>query len=137
MSPDTPRQSPAEKLVLIVDDDESLLDLMEHVVRKEGFRTDRATDGKEAVSKALALKPDLILLDFLLPSMDGHAVIRALREAEGGEVPVIAITGQNLEPQRMEALLKEPAVKDFLQKPLRTAVLAQAVRKALGLAKAA
>ncbi|HVC09576.1 MAG TPA: response regulator [Elusimicrobiota bacterium] len=122
----------AEKLVLIVDDDESIIDLMEHVVRKEGFRTDRATDGKEALTKAQALKPDLILLDFLLPSMDGHAVVRALRESGHGGIPVIAVTGQHLDEARQDALRREPAVKDFLQKPLRTAVLAAAVRKVLG-----
>ncbi|HVA65948.1 MAG TPA: response regulator [Elusimicrobiota bacterium] len=122
----------AEKLVLIVDDDESIIDLMEHVVRKEGFRTDRAVDGQEALTKAQALKPDLILLDFLLPSMDGHAVVRALRESGHGGIPIIAVTGQHLDPERQAALRREPAVKDFLQKPLRTAVLAEAVRKVLG-----
>ncbi|MDE1976737.1 MAG: response regulator [Elusimicrobia bacterium] len=122
----------AQKLVLIVDDDESIVDLMEHVVRKEGFRTERATDGKEALSKAQALKPDLILLDFLLPGMDGHAVVRALRESGSGHIPVVAVTGQHLDQERQEALRREPAVKDFLQKPLRIASLVQAVRKALG-----
>jgi len=122
----------AEKLVLIVDDDESIIDLMEHVVRKEGFRTDRAVDGQEALTKAQALKPDLILLDFLLPSMDGHAVVRALRESGHGGIPIIAVTGQHLDPERQADLRREPAVKDFLQKPLRTAVLAEAVRKVLG-----
>ena len=62
---------PKEKLVLLVDDDESLLDLMEHVVQKEGFRTDRAMDGTEALRKAVALSPDLLVLDFMLPGM-GH-----------------------------------------------------------------
>ena len=122
----------AQKLVLIVDDDESIVDLIEHMVRKEGFRTERATDGKEALSKAQALKPDLILLDFLLPGMDGHAVVRALRESGNGGIPIVAVTGQHLAPDRREALRQEPAVKDFLEKPLRTAILVQAVHKALG-----
>ena len=47
-----PRAAPKEKLVLLVDDEESLLDLMEHVVKHEGFRTDRAEDGPEALRKA-------------------------------------------------------------------------------------
>ncbi len=62
----------ADKLILLVDDDESLLDLMDHVVKKAGFRTDRAIDGQEALAKVAALNPDVLVLDFMLPVLGGY-----------------------------------------------------------------
>ena len=62
----------AANLILLVDDDESLLDLMDHVVKKDGFRTERAMDGQEALAKVASLDPDAIVLDFMLPGMGGY-----------------------------------------------------------------
>ncbi|MHB2026182.1 MAG: response regulator [Elusimicrobiota bacterium] len=126
-----PASNPLKKLVLIVDDDESLLDLIDHVVRKEGFRTERANDGVEALKKALALSPDLILLDFLLPGMSGHDIIKALRDGGRGGIPIIAITGQQLSPAAVDAVRKEPSVREFLQKPIRTAELTRLILRIL------
>ena len=70
---------PAGKLVLIVDDDESILDLLEHVVKKEGFRVERAADGNEALRKAEALSPSAVILDFMLPGMGGFEVLKNLQ----------------------------------------------------------
>lgn len=122
-----PLTDPAEKLVLLVDDDESLLDLMEHVVKKEGFRTDRATDGNEALRKVEALNPDLILLDFMLPGMGGYEVLRELQAQGHGGVPVIVITGRQMDRKQIQMVRMESNVKDFMEKPLRPAVLGAAM----------
>src|SRR5271170_4358213 len=114
--------NPAEKLVLLVDDDESLLGLMEHVVRKEGFRTDSATDGKEALAKARALNPDLLLLDFMLPGMGGYEILRELQASGNGDIPIIVVTGRHMEPKNMEMVRTEPNVKEFMEKPVRPAI---------------
>ena len=122
---------PADKLVLVVDDDESLLDLMEHVVKKEGFRTDRAADGNEALRKAEALTPDLIVLDFMLPGMGGYEILRALQASGNGGIPVIVITGRQMDRKQVEMVRLEPNVKEFMEKPLRPAVMAAALHSAL------
>ncbi len=122
---------PAEKLVLLVDDDESLLDLIEHVVQKERFRTDRATDGAEALRKVQALTPDLIVLDFMLPGVGGYEVIRELQSTGAGNIPVIVITGRQVDRKTVELLRQETNVKEFMSKPLRPALLAAAIHTLL------
>lgn len=121
--PEPDLADPKEKLVLLVDDDESLLDIVEHVVQREGFRTDRAMDGPEALRKAEALIPDLILLDFMLPGKGGYEVVRDLQASGNGGIPVVIITGRQLDEKQIAMVRMESNVKDFLIKPLRPAVL--------------
>jgi DNA-binding response OmpR family regulator len=123
--------NPADKLVLLVDDDESLLDLMEHVVKKEGFRTDRAVDGNEALRKADALQPDLMILDFMLPGMGGYEVLRELQASGNGRIPVIVVTGRHMDRKNVEMVRLESNVKEFMEKPLRPAVLASTLHSVL------
>ncbi len=124
--------SPASKLILLVDDDESLLDLMDHVVKKEGFRTDRAMDGQEALRKVSALNPDLIVLDFMLPGMGGYEALRELQARGAGDIPIIVVTGRAMDGQSIDLVRQEPNVKEFLQKPVRPAILAMALHRILG-----
>ncbi len=129
---DAPIIHPGEKLVLLVDDDESLLDLMQHVVKKEGFRTDRATDGPEALRKAKALNPDALILDMMLPGLGGYEVVRELQAAGCGDIPVIIVTGRLMDPAGIELIRQEPNVKEFMEKPVRPVVLAVALHRILG-----
>ena len=122
---------PKEKLILLVDDDESLLDIVEHVVRREGFRTDRAVDGPEALRKAEALMPDLILLDFMLPGKGGYEVVRELQATGNGGIPVIVITGRQLDDKQIALVRLESNVKEFLIKPMRPAVLSALIHSLL------
>ncbi|MEI7480883.1 MAG: response regulator [Elusimicrobiota bacterium] len=61
--------NPADKLILIADDDESVRELIECVVKKEGFKVEKAGDGEEALQKARQVHPDLILLDLMMPKI--------------------------------------------------------------------
>jgi CheY-like chemotaxis protein len=123
---------PAGKLVLLVDDDESLLDLMDHVVKKEGFRTERAMDGQEALAKVEALEPDVIVLDFMLPGMGGYEALRELQSRGFGGIPIIVVTGRAMDAKSVEMVKQEQNVKDFLAKPVRPAVLTAALHRLLG-----
>lgn len=123
--------APGDKLILLVDDDESLLDLMEHVVKKEGFRTDRAVDGPEALRKAEALNPDLIVLDFMLPGMGGFEVVRQLQAAGFGSTPVIIVTGRQMDRQSIDLVRQESNVKEFMEKPVRPVALAGTLHRIL------
>jgi CheY-like chemotaxis protein len=121
-----PEPAPAdarEKLILLVDDDESLLDIVEHVVRREGFRTDRAVDGPQALHKAQTLLPDLILLDYMLPGKGGYEVLRELQSTGHGDIPIVIITGRSLDDKQIALVRQEPNVRDFLIKPMRPPVL--------------
>lgn len=127
-------QDPAVKLVLLVDDDESLLDLMDHVVKKDGFRTDRAMDGQEALAKVVALNPDAIVLDFMLPGMGGYEAIRELQARGFGHIPIVVVTGRAMDAKSVDMVREESNVKDFLQKPVRPAMLTSALHRILGTA---
>jgi DNA-binding response OmpR family regulator len=129
--PEETLADPKDKLVLLVDDDESLLDLMEHVVKKEGFRTDRAVDGVEALRKVEALKPDLLLLDFMLPGMGGYEVLRELQAQGNGGIPIIVITGRHMDRKNVSLVRIEPNVKEFMEKPLRPAFLSATIHNIL------
>ena len=128
-----PTGAPAGKLVLLVDDDESLLDLMDHVVKKAGFRTDRAMDGLEALAKVAALDPDVIVLDFMLPGMGGYEALRELQSRGFGHIPIIVVTGRAMDAKSIEMVRQEQNVKDFLQKPVRPAMLTVALQRVLGI----
>ena len=119
------------KLVLLVDDDESLLDLMDHVVKKDGFRTERAVDGVEALAKVAALDPDAIVLDFMLPGMGGYEALRELQSRGYGHIPIIVVTGRAMDAKSIEMVRQEQNVKDFLQKPVRPALLTAALHRML------
>ncbi|OGR91915.1 MAG: hypothetical protein A2V88_16920 [Elusimicrobia bacterium RBG_16_66_12] len=123
--------SPAEKLVLLVDDDVSLLDLMSHVVQNEGFRIDRAVDGAEALRKVEALGPDLLVLDMMLPGIGGYEVVRQMQALGHGAIPIMIVTGRQMDRQSIDLIRQEPNVAEFLEKPVRPANLASTIHRLL------
>lgn len=83
-----------KKKVLIIDDDENLVRVLADKLSLSGFEVESAGDGKEGLEKALSLKPRVILLDILMPVMDGWEVLRELRQDEWGKkAKVIMLTG--------------------------------------------
>lgn len=123
---------PASKLVMVVDDDSSMRDFMEFTVKKEGFRSETAADGREALRKIAAAPPDLILLDFMLPGVGGYEVLRELQATGHGDVPIIVVTGREMDNASVELVRQEGNVKDFLQKPVGPTKLAAAMHRVLG-----
>jgi DNA-binding response OmpR family regulator len=122
---------PKDKLVLLVDDDESILDLLEHVVKKEGFRVERAADGQEAVRKVEAVAPDAIVLDFMLPGMGGFEVLKELQMGDARNTPIVVITGRRIDRQTIDMVRQEPNVREYIEKPIKPAVLAAVLHKIL------
>ena len=123
--------SPGDKLVLMVDDDESMLDFVEHVIKKEGFRTDRATDGAEALRKAQALNPDMLLLDMMMPGLGGYEVLLELQAAGYGDIPIIIITGREMDARGLELIRHASNVKEVMAKPVRPVALAASIHRLL------
>ncbi len=119
-------------LVLIVDDVAQNLDLMQALLRKEPVETVRATNGREAIERFQADAPDLVLLDLMMPGMDGLTVLDRLRALEGGRhVPIVIVTGAGDRSDRLRAL--EAGADDFLEKPFDRAILLARVRGLLRL----
>lgn len=102
--------------ILIVEDDREIRDLLVHYLRKEGFQPAVAHDGEEGLSRARAEKPDLILLDILLPKMDGLELLRKIRaDREIARTPVAMLTAKGDETDRIIGL--ELGADDYIPKP--------------------
>ncbi|MBI2790162.1 MAG: response regulator [Elusimicrobia bacterium] len=110
------------KLVLIIDDDDGVRDLLTFMVNKEGFRSEVAVDGEEGVQKAERLKPDLILLDLMMPRYGGFEVLRQLQGSDLSRIPIVIITGRYTDRSTAEMIRQESNVVDFLEKPLKPSV---------------
>jgi DNA-binding response OmpR family regulator len=102
-----------ENRVLIVEDDRTVADVVERYLEHEGFAVDRAMDGQSAVELALAAPPDLMILDLMLPGLDGLEVFRLVRES--APVPVIMLTARGAEADRVAGL--ELGADDYVSKP--------------------
>jgi DNA-binding response OmpR family regulator len=109
--------------VLLVDDDPAILRLLEVNFRMEGFDVDTAGHGQEALALAAAARPDVAILDLMMPGMDGRQVYEALRaEPATASVPIVFLTARG----RDDALIAEGAI--VVQKPFDTVDLVQTVR---------
>jgi len=103
------------KKILIVEDEKSLLDVLVMKFSDEGFEVHQARDGVQGLETAVVKKPDLILLDIIMPRMDGITMLKKLREdLWGKEVPVILLT--NLGDSEKIAEVMEYGVYDYLVK---------------------
>ena len=114
--------------ILIVDDDPFNLDLLEQELTDKGYVIERANSGEEALKKVESFQPDLILLDYQMPDMNGLEVLKELR-SRGNDVPVVMITAYGTIERAVQAM-KEGAY-DFVPKPFDPDHLALVVQKAL------
>ena len=105
------------KLILAVDDEESILDLLKFNIEKEGFRFIQAQTGDEGLKKAIEEKPDLIILDVMLPKIDGLGVCRKLRQEEIN-TPIIMLSARGEEIDKILGL--EIGADDYMTKPFST-----------------
>lgn len=120
------------KKILIVDDEKAIVDILDFNVKKEGYETLRAYDGKEGLQLARDESPDLILLDVMLPHMDGFEVCRTLRD-EGNDVPIIMITAREEETDKVLGL--ELGADDYITKPFSVRELMARVKTNMRRAK--
>ena len=102
------------KRVLIVDDEKAIVDILEFNLQRDGYDTLKAYDGPEGLRMAREENPDLVLLDVMLPGMDGFEVCRTLR-AEGSDVPIVMITAREEETDKVFGL--ENGADDDVTKP--------------------
>lgn len=103
-----------DKKVLIVEDEQNIVDILAFNLQREGYETLEAMDGATGLELALANDPDLILLDLMLPKMDGFEVCRRIRQA-GRTTPVIMLTAREEETDKVLGL--ELGADDYITKP--------------------
>ncbi len=120
-------------LILIVEDEPHLADVLEAYARQEGFRSERAADGNAALTLYRAAKPDLVLLDIMLPGKNGLDVLRSIRQ--DGATPVILVTARAEESDHIVGL--ELGADDYVVKPFRPREVMARVRAVLRRASAA
>jgi DNA-binding response OmpR family regulator len=118
---------PMAETILIVDDEQHIIDLAKLYLEQEGYKTTSATDGKTALQKILHEKPSLVVLDLMLPQMDGWEVCRRVR-AES-DVPIIMLTARSDDIDRIVGL--ELGADDYLTKPFNPRELVARVRAIL------
>ncbi|HVY44772.1 MAG TPA: hybrid sensor histidine kinase/response regulator [Minicystis sp.] len=118
--------------LLLVDDEPANLDVMERMLRRLGHEIERAADGRAGLAAFAARRPDLVLLDMMMPDMDGLEVLEKLKAAPGGDaVPVVLVTAHHDREHRIAGL--EAGADDFIEKPLDSALLVARVRTLLRL----
>lgn len=122
---------PDAKLILIIDDDEGIRELMTFLVKKDGFRAETAVDGEDGFQKAERLKPDLIILDLMMPRYGGFEVLRQLQGSELKKTPIVVVTGRYTDRSTADMIRQESNVVDFLEKPLKPAVLGAVLARLL------
>ncbi len=118
------------KTVLVVDDEKDIIQLIRYNLEREGFKVEAASDGNEALKRAIEAKPDLILLDIMLPGKDGYDVIKALNQSEKtAGIPVIFLTAKSAEFD--EVLGLELGADDYVVKPISPRKLISRIRAVL------
>lgn len=127
-----PRDKAAEKKrIMIVDDDPDALALMERILTDEGFELVKVSNATEVGLKAAQLTPDLILLDYLMPEINGFEVSKALRTNDlTKSIPIMAVTCLTKE-QDIERIF-ECGADEYLPKPFRVDQLLEKVRELIG-----
>jgi two-component system phosphate regulon response regulator PhoB len=120
----------AKESILVVEDDEDIRHLVTMTFTNEGYRVTESGSGEEALKKAVVSPPDLILLDLMLPGLDGLEVCRLLkRESKTLEIPIVMLTAKGEESDIVAGL--ELGADDYITKPFSPRVLVARVRAVL------
>lgn len=122
----------AKKTILIVDDEKPIVDILVYNLQKEGYNTLEANDGEEAINVAFEQKPDLILLDIMLPKVDGLTVCKKIRNSFN--MPIIMISAKDEEIDKILGL--ELGADDYITKPFSVRELVARVKANLRKAEA-
>jgi phosphate regulon transcriptional regulator PhoB len=120
----------AKRAVLVIDDEKDLIELVSYNLRKEGFEIASAPDGESGLAEAKRELPDIVIVDLMLPGIDGLEVCRRLRsEKRTSHIPIIMLTAKSSESDRIVGL--ELGADDYVTKPFSPRELAARVKAVL------
>lgn len=118
---------PKVRKVLVVDDDPVLVRLVKELLKNQGFVVETAKDGIDAMVMVKKEKPDLIVLDIMMPELNGYDVLRALKFTdEYKDIPVLLLTARE---QELDKRIGEMMGIDYLQKPVQREALVEKIKK--------
>lgn len=124
----------SKEQILIVDDEEDIVELLEYNLTKEGYKVSSLTSGEKVLATAKGLLPDLILLDIMLPHLDGLEICKLLkRDSKTQHIPIIMLSAKGEEADIVSGL--ELGADDYVTKPFSPRILIARVRTALRRAK--
>ena len=119
-----------KKMILVVEDEETLLELESILLTVKGYEVEGVMDGQAALEAVAVMKPDLVLLDIMLPKIDGFEVCRRVKANEGTQhIPVIMLTGKK--DKEAFAMGEEAGADWFLTKPFKSAMLIESINRFL------
>ena len=116
-----------DRKILIVDDEKNIVEIIAFNLKKEGYQVIKAADGEEGVKMAMEENPDLILLDIMMPKMDGWEVCREIRK--NSKVPIIMLTAKASEADELKGF--ELGVDEYISKPFSPKILVARVEAVL------
>lgn len=106
----------AREKILIIEDDRDIVEMVEYNLKKEGYTTIAVLSGKDAMPRAKRERPDLVILDLMLPDIDGFEICKSLKSNEiTGQIPVIMLTAKSQEADKVTGL--ELGADDYMTKP--------------------
>ncbi len=121
-----------EKLVVCIEDEQEMIDLVQLILGRRGFTVEGANGGLEGLEKVRKRKPDLVLLDLMMPDMDGWEVYQRMKsDEELREIPVIVVTAKAQSIDKVLGL-HIAKVDDYITKPFGPQELLESVEKILG-----
>lgn len=120
------------KIILCIEDEREMIDLFKIILGRRGFRVSGALGGEEGLQRAEEIEPDLILLDLMMPGLDGWEVLQRMRASDRlQKIPVIIVTAKSQEIDRVLAL-HVAQVNDYVTKPFGPQDLVESVERVLG-----
>jgi DNA-binding response OmpR family regulator len=122
------RRPASAPTILVVDDEPNIVELARLYLRSEGYQVEAASDGREALEKIAALHPSLVVLDLMMPEVDGWEVTRRLRESDA-RTPIIMLTAKGDDADKIVGL--DMGADDYLAKPFNPRELVSRVRAVL------
>jgi DNA-binding response OmpR family regulator len=121
----------AEKKILIVDYDAASLEKLSKLLKSHKFHVIKATDGQSGYDKFGSEKPDLVVLEAMLPKMHGFDLTKRISQESQGRVPVVVVTGLYRGPQYRQEVLGSLGAAEFFEKPLDLEAFVVAIKRLL------
>lgn len=113
--------------ILLIDDEEDVLEFLDYILKKEGFKVELAKNGKEGLKKAAIFEPNLILLDRMMPEMDGIETCKELRRQEKfDKTKIVFLSARGEEDMQIEGL--DTGADDYISKPIKSKLLVSKIK---------
>ena len=117
--------------IMIVDDHKDIVETLKMVMEKEGYETEVAYNGEELLAEVEIAKPDLVLLDVMMPGLTTKQILEKLKEKKLDKIKIILVTVVRFSDEEKESLMKEFNIVDYITKPFDVPDLVSRVKKQL------